>query len=148
MHRGPDFTPAPTIEQEPTAGTLRSVDQRLRNTLVANSNIIADTTGKVTERAKASARDRFDRILWQLGMIESLEAEKAWSATQEGSTWDQATDQAANLTAAEAAAQLENWTQQVLGDPRPDEDLTTAVYRSHAEDLLYKLSDEATRTPA
>ncbi|HKU18926.1 MAG TPA: hypothetical protein VJP80_06675 [Candidatus Saccharimonadales bacterium] len=146
MNTTPNAAPTLAPEQKPNPGTLRSVDQRLKGVLVVNANIMNDATA--SDRDKAAAQDRFDRTLWQRGMIESLEAGKVFGVTGEGATWEQATEQASNLSAAEAATRLDAWMQEVLGDPCQGEDPANAIFRGHAEDLLNKLIDEASRIPA
>ena len=143
-----NLAPTPETEQEPRPGTVALLDQRLKKTLVVNADITSDTTGRVGEREKTRAQNRIERILWQMGMIECLQSEKAWNAANEGATSEQAAEQASNLSAAEAAGQLEVWTQRILGDPHQGEDPINAAYRGHAEDLFNKLIDEASRTPA
>ncbi len=144
----PDFARVLPVDREPSPGTLEQLNQRLKKTLVVNADIIADMTGRVGQREKVSAQSNFDRILWQLGMIESLKAEKAHAAISEGATWDQAAEQELNLSAIEAATRLDSWTQETLGDPRQDEDHASTVFRGHAEDLQRMLIDEASRVSA
>jgi hypothetical protein len=139
----------PEAPQPPQPGTLEAVRQRLWATHVANTYTAIDTTGSVSAREKARAEAMIARIQQQDSMIESLKAGKVHELITGGDaiSWEEAEAQAEALTASEAANRLADWMNNYMGDPQEAKDSETKVAREHAEDLLYKLIDEAPRLP-
>lgn len=141
-----EVVPASSYEQEPSPGSLRTVEQRLDGALMIQLSVLGDATGNVGAEDKDRAQKAFNRISWQQTTIERLRNWKIHEAVSGGAEWDDATEQAANLSASEALTHLETWMEESFDAPGQSDDPALALYHGYAEDLQSKLIDEASRS--
>lgn len=135
----------PLSKEIPKPGSLAAVRERIAASLVANAGHIAQEG--VSQSDLQRAKRLHTEQLWQLGMLDALANQQAAQAVDTTGIFDP--DKVAlTMTAADGAATLQKWIEDVLDTPDAKQEeggMSAKEAKQYAEDLNYKLIDEASR---
>lgn len=138
--------PAPeishSVEPSPKSGSLTALRKRLGDAVIIATRTEQEAR---SDGEKEKALKLRDRHMWQLGMLDSLVTMRM---VEEASTDSTQTER--QMSASDGVRLLTQWIEDALDNPNPNKDpkdMPDEVARKYAEDLLVKLSDEATSYP-